>query len=320
MDSDKILDILFYGWYNKQNVGDDLFEFTFKRLFNNLNIKFTSKSKDIADLKYKYLILGGGNIIHPVLIDNIKNTKVPYEFWSVSVLDDEQAQIALGAKRIITRDVESADFMKKASYKGELIVAPDIVFYNHDIIVPKPKIETIAFLPNSNFVPNYLNTISKCQEYQRFIYETARHIDDGGKYEFIAMQNSPWIDDNIVSYTILGATTQKRMSLNKNANWLDLSTVYNYKAVITMRYHGMIIGILNELPVISIDGHSKIKNFCKHYNLSSINYYEYSKDCIGRALAKTLKNEGHSLEIKKQIISQVGIFDELSKELVGQVQ
>lgn len=321
MDSNSILDLLVYGWYHKQNAGDDLFAVSFQKLFPNLNIKFTDDPKDITKLQYKYLILGGGNIIHPCLQNHLQQTKTPYEFWSVSVLTPEQATIAQNARRCIVRDNESAILMTKAQYKGELIFAPDIVFTNHNDIKLTPKKDIVALFPNANIAPTYKDTIPKWQEYQRFVCETARFMDeqkDQNNFELVAMQTNHLIHDHSVSHAIRATSVTKKMTI-VDKDLRNLNSLNDFKVIITARYHGIILAIMSETPVVCIDAHSKIKNFANSYKLSNINYYEYSKDCLERALKECMEAPNRYRQIKQQIIDEIGVYYEFSKQLTEEI-
>ena len=69
--------ILLYGYYNKGNFGDNLFEIIFKKYFYSINIKYILSNPDDLNINYKinkdinFIFLGGGEIINDYFIIRI---------------------------------------------------------------------------------------------------------------------------------------------------------------------------------------------------------------------------------------------------------
>lgn len=63
--------ILIYGYYNRQNTGDDAFMEVFKWLYRDRteHLVFCSPEDEIPALKYEYIILGGGDVLNNYFIE-----------------------------------------------------------------------------------------------------------------------------------------------------------------------------------------------------------------------------------------------------------
>jgi hypothetical protein len=320
MDSNEVLDILFYGWYGKNNLGDDLFEYSFRQLYSCLKIDFTSELKDLKTRKYRLLIVGGGNVISDNLGVILNEIDRPYEVWSVSFCEKDINSIKK-ARRILVRDTMTLDISKNHEIKDKVVYAPDIVFLNYDrILPPKNRGDLISILPNIYFVPSYKDPITKWIEYLRFTCETARFIEESEeKFEFVSMQKDGNLDDHVMSYAICGSTIKKRPKISNN-DWKTFDLI-NYKAIISTKYHGAILAIMTNTPLVCINAHSKMSGIIKDMNLTEINYYEFSKDCLHKKLKEELSccDSGKYCSIMREIKTKVGVYSEFSREIIKEL-
>ena len=74
------MNILFLGYYNHNNMGDDYFEFIFKKMFNNYNIYFIDPN-NLTEINknINILVCGGGDIINDYFMNKIVLLKYNFE-------------------------------------------------------------------------------------------------------------------------------------------------------------------------------------------------------------------------------------------------
>ena len=305
--------LLIYGYYHKNNFGDNWFAKTFTELFPDFNLTFTVDALDLLK-KWDYIIVGGGNIIHKALGDILSQIQTPYEIWSVSLHDPCELEYIKNARKIIVRDSTSFSYSKNSN----IYYLPDINFYPNSFIKFVETNNSIAFIPNSHIIPTYNDSISKNQEYFRFVFECSKFIDENNnRFSFLPLQNSREQNDIRVAHAIISH------SVKKPEHILDVPVFNNipiFNGYISMRYHGAFLGILTEKPVLYIDFHSKVKNIVKDLNLESICYYEFSRKTIADGLEKAFNVDLKTRqEIKNNILKKIIKYNEFAQELTQEV-
>lgn len=306
--------ILIYGYYNKNNFGDDWFARTFQKLFSGCNIKFTDNKLELLK-SWDYIIIGGGNIIHAKLGEILLETKSPYEVWSVSLHDPSELQYISNARRIILRDKKSFSF----AHGTNVHHLPDINFYPAGIVQFSDQVYSVGFIPNSNIIPNYTSTMPKNQEYFRFVFECARYLDECSKnFTFIPFQKTNIQNDARVAHAIVSHSVHKKGNILDN---LIFENVPSFESYITMRYHGAFLGILSEKPVLCVDFHSKMTSLIEDVKLPSINYYEFSKRSLEIGLEKALSEDKEILRQRKiDILDKVMKYEEFAKQIILEIK
>jgi len=308
-------DILFYGWYNQGNYGDEWFKQTFQKLFYGLRLEFSFDLKKVSEQKYKYLIVGGGNILHRELADVLKHVDRPFEFWSISLSHANEKKFLANSKRVILRDSESYDIVKEEH--DNVILLPDINFLNPPYVLNGKRNPTdLIFIPNSNVVPRNNSSISKFQEYQRFCVETSRFLDEYKKpTSFYPLQRTRQHNDSHVYHNINSYSLNRKFDEVTNEDEI-INRIENSKYLISMRYHGMVLGIIYNIPTICIGFHSKLKRFCKDFEIPYIDYYEFSKNKILTSLNEVQYERSEKVN---QFLERTGEYNELSKLIRNEI-
>lgn len=282
-----MIDILIYGWYNQGNYGDEWFKHTFQTLFSGLNLLFTFDLNKVAQQQYKYMIIGGGNIVNKNLAEVLKNVKIPYEFWSISLSNENERELLIKPEKVIVRDTKSYKYLKD---NFNTFLLPDINFLTPPFENTSKNENGIVIIPNSNVVPNNKTELPKFLEYHRFCTELSRYIDETKQeLKFVSLQSTDAYDDNYIYYATKSYSLNKKFTCSKNEEEFK-NFILNSKYMISMRYHGLVLGILYNKPTMCIGFHSKLKTFCEDFDLPYINYYEFSKNRIPENLENTKKN------------------------------
>jgi polysaccharide pyruvyl transferase WcaK-like protein len=293
--------ILVFCFYNKQNIGDDLFCDAFKYLFPNCNFTFTDKIT-ILD-SFDAVFIGGGSFlneaikIEPHLFNKLKELPIFYiGVGAETKIHETHTELLKLAKLIAIRTPEHLDKIKKLN--SNVIAIPDLV-YSLPANISSNKIEkSILYIPNILVVPNYKDPHWMHTSWEYFKSEFAQFLDEikdeGYTLNIFPMSCNYKVDDRRASAELIN----KSFSLNSN-ELLDKETDFNkvinlfskYSLVITQRFHGIILANIANVPVISIYHHDKLKD-----NQYSLSYYGFKKSDL-RAKINLIENSNYSANL-----------------------
>lgn len=277
--------ILVYGWYYKNNVGDDLFINAFHKIFPDLKFIFTNNIsidllKDIATI-----FIGGGSFLNikPNITDEALKVLINKNIFYIGVgaetdIHPIHLQLMKLAKLIAIR---SNDLEKLITINLNSIVIPDIVYSLQDEVkYSKRDNKSVLILPNICVIPSWNSEQWKHAAWAHFKSEFAQFLDHliDQKYNvnFFSMCQNNVQHDRSAAMEIMN------MMIHKQNNYLladrkcDIklitSIMSKYSAIITQRYHGHILANMVNVPNFTIYHHNKLKSdFC-------VPFYETSKD------------------------------------------
>jgi len=278
--------VLVFGFYSKNNAGDDLFKEAFKHLFPALEFYFTDHIT-INLLKDKDAVfIGGGSFLDqkPDIKEGalIPLGKKPIFYLGVGAETNIHETHQKLMRRALLIAIRSPHTDKIKEINENVIEIPDLVYslatksqFN------KSSHNSILFLPNIMTVPKWNNPhwmhIS-WEYYKMEIAQTFDHlIDTGRDINYYAMSSGK-LNDEYAAIEIKNSMVKTQINSLIKIDNIDIpALIRQHSLVITQRYHGAILAEIAQVPYICIHHHDKLKS--THYNLGSfIPYFEFSKD------------------------------------------
>jgi polysaccharide pyruvyl transferase WcaK-like protein len=283
-----VKNILVFGFYNHQNLGDDLFIEAYKLLFPTYNFIFVNQIA-LEDLqKVDIVFIGGGSLLgEPLKITDIKvlNLLRHKKIFYIGVgaetnIHKDHLELMVLAKLIALRSDANLDKIKDIN--PHTIVIPDLV-YSLTPTLAKSKIKkSVLVIPNIAVVPTWNDPHWKHAAWDYFKTEMAQLLDflvkeEGYTVNFLPLctdikLNDIWAANEIIS-RMQYRNTQFLLG-KKNTLSSVTQLISQYEIVITQRYHGIILSEMSQAPSLNIFHHDKLKN----HPGNSLSYYGLSKD------------------------------------------
>jgi polysaccharide pyruvyl transferase WcaK-like protein len=281
-------DILVYGWYHHQNIGDDLFVEAFKSLFPTYNFTFVAKIS-LNDLKgIDAVFIGGGSLLgQPLSITDVEvlNALRHHKIFYIGVGPEtdyhkDHLQLMTLAKLIAIRSNVNLDKVKDIN--PNTIVIPDLVY----CLVPDrsgPKIKkSVLILPNISVVPTCDDPHWKHASWEYFKTEFSQMLDilvkDRGYFiNFLPLCTNDKLHDDWAATEIISrmkCRSQKFFLGKKNTLQAITHLMSQYEVIITQRYHGIVLAEMSGTSCLTIHHHDKLKN----PQGPSLSYYGLNKD------------------------------------------
>jgi polysaccharide pyruvyl transferase WcaK-like protein len=305
--------VLVCGWYFHDNLGDDLFIDAFKLLFPNFNLTFKNSFSTIDLVGIDAVFIGGGSFlegplnINQTTLEALKKKNIFYiGVGTETNIHSMHSDLIRIAKLVAIRSPESID--KVLQLNTNVIVIPDLV-YCLDPTISKTKIpNSILVLPNISLVPRWSDPHWKHAAWDSFKTEFAQFLDElvlaKHTIHFLPLCNNSKLDDNRAAYEIINAmySGHSKMLLSPITSLQEVTTcISQHEAVITQRYHGIVLSNLVDTPCLTIHHHDKLKNA----HGISISYYGISKSVLVGGLEKVESKISHILPIDRNMFTEL---------------
>jgi len=266
--------VLILGYYGKNNLGDDLFQYAITQIvklkYPTLSLTFANP-KDISRIpgSPEIIFVGGGDLINDYFMDSLrhllKDVKCPVYgigigFPYPNLITKEYLDIF---DIIITRT--------KLHYPKLVEVMPGRSFYGPDLV---------RFLPNAGHKnsPNRIGIFfanSICPPDSPLVQKLAsivtgiaekRNSCFGPKYivTLYAMNTSGFLneDDNVLNRAVYKACIAENVEIMEQPLTIDMiiPTFTSFYATICTRYHAHVLSLMTETPFISLYSTEKVKD------------------------------------------------------------
>jgi polysaccharide pyruvyl transferase WcaK-like protein len=289
------LKILVYGFYNNQNIGDDLFECAFKKIFPLYSFKFVTRFTKSDLENCDAVFFGGGSFVYSQIDKEVdcweilKEKKIFYIGIGVeSLIHDEHKHLMQSAKLIACRSIEEIDNLK-ALNKNSFFMN-DIVF-SLDCKVSEEKIKnSVLIIPNTSVVPNNSSPHWMHSAWGYFKSEFSQFIDEISQSKsiyFLPASISQKLNDVGAAHEIVNATSSRTGKVVDAKDFSEkeeiISFISKFETVITQRFHGIVFCEMTGTPYIAIHHHTKLKNSKPHSGIS-LDYYRLKKSDLHTAL------------------------------------
>lgn len=267
------MNILVYGWYHHDNLGDDLFMSAFRNLFPQFSFKFVDQIflSDLANADAVFI--GGGSFLgENIKVSNdetyeaLKHKKIFYigvgAETEINIFHYELMKLA---KLIAIRSPEHLD--KVLEINHNTIVIPDLVYCLQPTFSTQIIPKSVLIIPNISVVPQWNEPHWKHAAWEYFKTEFCQFLDeivaDGYIINFLPFCNNYYLDDNLAASEIIARMTlrdSRSLLQKKDVLSSATDTISQYGCVITQRYHGIILSHMVGVPCLSIVHHDKLKN------------------------------------------------------------
>lgn len=307
--------ILVFGYYHKENLGDDLFCEAFNELFPQLSFSFVNSLR-IEDIKKASAIfIGGGSFLEgdpSIETDECLTLMMTKKIFFLGIgaetnIHNRYQELLKSAKLIALRS--NINIEKIRQLNSNVMVIPDLVYAIKPFInQPKTKrSKSVLILPNISTIPQNGDPHWKYDSWNHFKFEFSQFLDylieNGFQVNFFPMCLNKRQNDNWAAYEIINAM-KRRNGDNLLAN-KTMQSFNEYELIITQRYHGIILAEIAQIPYISIFHHDKLKQ--SYFNNGIfMSYFSSSKqDFIDQFnLARKSTN-------RQQVIIRDNLFNDL---------
>lgn len=307
--------ILVYGWYYKNNIGDDLFIDAFKHLFSSYEFLFTDSITSESLSGISAVFFGGGSFLdsEPDITKDALQLLLKMKICYIGVGTETDVckthQFLMSrAKLIATRsNLDTALKFNKNS-----ILIPDIV-----MCLPTSKntirSESILVVPNFCVVPQWNDPYWKHVSWLHFKSEFSQTLDflveKNYDIHFFGMCENKFIKDTWAATEIINSMINKGdyiKYLHEGESTVEFFS--KYKMIISQRYHGGVIAELTKTPYITIHHHDKLK-YAYPGNGKLISFYSLEKqkliDMINENTSNILPIENNIFDGLKLAISNI---------------
>lgn len=280
--------ILVYGWYHKNNIGDDLFMDAFRKIFPTFNFIFVDKIS-INNIEWADAVfIGGGSFLYDApkcetgALDLLKDKPLFYiGVGSETGIHNTHVSLMKLAKLIAIRNNDGFDKIKN-NINDNVIVIPDIVYSlkekNDNQVIEK----SVLIIPNVTLVPQNNDFHWKFAAWDYFKSEFSQFLDvlveDKFKLSFLSMCNNNKSCDSWAAIEIITKMKSRdsRYLLPQISGIKDIaSTFSSYEYVITQRFHGIILSEMFNNYYLALHHHDKLKPasnntgiFASYYNIN----------------------------------------------------
>jgi len=284
--------IFVYGWYGHENIGDESYKLSFKETWSQHEFIFSDNVKEEDINKFDLCIIGGGDVIRENSLKHISRFKCPKISISVTITALSLVPEISILDYIYVRDIISYNNLLNYGYKNVMLI-PDLS------IILKGNKENGLNLINKIFEKNksekykkvYIininshligksDTSKQTNMFYKMLYDIVEVIDrTNASFLFLPFGTSlPW--DDRVSNALVNSFTKfhkkncviyDKLSLQDNLDIISASDL-----IITSRFHGLIFGLGNNIPTVTISFHDKMKGFCDTINKKYIDYWNFS--------------------------------------------
>lgn len=305
--------VLVYGYYNKSNLGDDLFVDAFKALFPNYQLSFTDDIK-LAQLEgIDAIFFGGGSFLAESLkasdevFQKLKTLKLFYiGVGGETALDPRHQELMTLSQLIATRSSQNLDNLQQVN--PNCMVIPDLVYALEPNVPDQKHKKSILIIPNILVVPKWSDPHWKHSAWDYFKIELAQTIDqlikDGYKIDFLSFCQNNYLNDSYAAAEIVARTntiTPKQIFQKPNDFQSAINVISKYQLVVSQRYHGLVLADLSRVPSLSIHHHDKLKSSSR----PALSYYGTSKNTLLEKIKNVASEFSSVLPIDRNIFRQL---------------
>ncbi len=290
---------LVFGYYGKDNIGDDamlqVIAFKLKKLGiktiavsgnpaktrKDFGIEAIGSKKDISKLDYNFFVLGGGTQIQDYrlkgfenLVDFFLKAKKPGVKTCLLSIGSTKLKTKKGkalAKKlcensdlIIMRDVESKEQLRKAGVKKQIHVSADLTF-TESKKPDRKKRNAILFCP----IPFYEIFELKPKKDKQLAEKIAKAIDLVAEETNARIEIFPFFKkyDTIFCKKILSGVKSKKVRLlkYKPLGMKLTKTFEKFDLIVGMRFHSLVFSAVIGKPFVAVDFTAKTRNLVKAF-------------------------------------------------------
>ena len=281
------------GWYGRGNAGDDAFVEALQIFLGNSNLKFVSPEEfDKNSDKNEIIFVGAGDICKGFFLDEVAQHKnVVILGAGLGYESEVEILKKVKPKLLWMRNREDVEICRNNGLNA--YYTPDVCFGlpkidSAELTTPTDSRKKLGIILSGHAVSGVDQDDPGESSYlDYFQWELAKSLDyleEFYQIYWISMSSDPDAWDESIHYSV-----RKKMSQRKNQIFFPYkkdrpnevrSIISNMDVVISMKFHGCVFSILNEIPVISIGLSRKNELLMKEAGLEdlSISPFSFQKD------------------------------------------
>lgn len=284
--------ILVYGFFNKSNIGDNLFIEAYKKLFPEYEFTFSEKITAELFESHDTLFLGGGSFLDgqlnvpKELLEKLPSKPIVYlGVGAETSIHPWHKFLIQKASLVCIRSIHAIDKIK--ALNANTIYCPDLVYaLSDEIDKQKAKPKSILFLPNSHTVSKWNDAAWKHSAWEYFKSECAQTfeflIDHKHSIDVLPMCRNSNHKDDFTAAEIANKMTHGKLNILpfEEYDFVSLSKLCSsYELIISQRYHGLVMADITQTPCINLHHHDKLKYFNATLT-KNVDFYRTSKSAI----------------------------------------
>lgn len=307
------MEILVLGWVGHFNCGDEQYKSSFTKLFPQHNLTFTDVLKASHLEKCEAIILGGGNVIRPGFINQLKKVNKKINIYAMSAGMEERIDLSI-FKKVYGRDSQTLKFAKEQNVPCEFM--PDIAFTmtpnkekgrqwiqnqfqseNNDLY---SKVVTV--IVNGYMVNGQLGNLARdAFSFLKFSYDFARVLDEtSASFIFLPFGTQIPYDDRVANAWVAAKCKYWKKNLmvyDRLSPQTTLDIIAASDAVISSRLHSSIFSFVSGTPFVDITHHSKNALFLEliGQTQNSVNFWNFQPEELKSKLQLAIETPHHNL-------------------------
>lgn len=315
--------IFVFGWYDHNNLGDESYKLSFKTVWPQHSFTFSDSVKEEDRELYDLCIIGGGDVLRERSLLAINRLNCPKIGLSVTVTKQSLCKEIYDLEYIYVRDEKSLQTLSNFGYlKSEYI--PDIsIILKGDKAKGRELIQSFfrdsnlelynnvySIVVNSHLLGSLQSELKNKIIFDKVVSDIAELIDStSASFIFIPFSTRfPW-DDRVTNGLVNSFTkfNRKNCVIFDSVNVQDsINIISASNLLLTTRFHGLVFGIGNSIPTITISFHDKISGFCETINQEYLDYYNLSLNQLQGQIKNIKVNKNINPEqIKNDYIEKV---------------
>lgn len=313
------MNVFVFGWYNHGNIGDESYKLSFTQLWPNHNFQFGEK---IVSKDYDLCIIGGGDVIREKNLKTISALSCKKIAISVTITAQSLCPAIHDLDHIYVRDIKSYNLLHKFGYE-KVTYLPDIsIILQGNIENGKKLIENLfaenngelyenvyTVVINAHLLGDPQTTVKNRLYFDKFVYNICELADKtNASFLFLPFSTRfPWDDraSNALcnSYTKFykkNCVIYEKLSVTDSIDIISASNL-----LIASRFHGLIFGVGNHIPTVTISFHDKISGFCETIEQNYIDYYNLNLQDLEYQINNAKPNPINIEQIKQNYLEQI---------------
>lgn len=267
--------LIFIGWYNRRNVGDESFKLVHRFLFPDLEKIWLENATGFEFQEGDIVVVGAGDVVKPYYIETLPRD-IRFFIYGCGLTGSDDLEYLVSQKyRLYGAWFRNrADVDALAAHGISSRYTPDVCLQlAGQLALGSPEHLTrkrIAFLPSNGASRSYerKGDIRGASYMNYFVHECAAIIDDLSQYydvDLIAMSGDNNDDDLAFVNSVFGLSANRGCMSVHEYHPDPVRTIEIISAAtlcITMKYHGIIYSLVTGKPFIDIGMTRKNEIFC----------------------------------------------------------
>lgn len=298
------------------NIGDESYKLSFPKLFPEHEFIFCDTLKG---LEPETVILGGGDVLYPFFINQIKASKAKHKYaFSVNINNDDHLSLF---DRVISRNVykeveyypDFAFALEANKERGKAIIKS--LFEQHKCEL----YENVVILVMNNYLAHKENTLARDHiNFEKVCLDLARIMDStSASFILLPFGNGFPTNDKIANSSVYSQCKYwaKNLLVFESLGVQETLDVFaGADASINTRLHSNIFSCIAGTPFIDLCHHTKTKLFMSSVEKDdwAIDYWHFNFENVKMLLNAFLSNK----DLHREEISKI---NENNKKLLSQL-